>query len=278
MPHPDTTYHFPRQPDDMTPLEQYKRDMAERVAGYRSNTELQQAGRAFFEQIGIGKANYVYNFTWLGVPILQIPQDMQALQEIIWQAKPDLIIEAGVAWGGSLVFSASMLAILEACGEIENGRVVGLDIDIRPHNRKSITAHPLAKKITLIEGSSIAEDTVAQVHALAGESKRVLVCLDSNHTHDHVLAELEAYAPLVSRGSYCMVGDTIIEDAPESMVSARPWGKGNSPKTAVWEYLRRLSEEGRTGADGEPLNFEIDRLVEDKIILTGSPDGYLKRI
>lgn len=262
----------------MTPLDQYKRDMAERVAGYRSNTELQEAGRAFFEQIGIGKANYVYNFTWLGVPILQIPQDLQALQEIIWQAKPDLIIEAGVAWGGSLVFSASMLAILEACGEIENGRVVGLDIDIRPHNRKSITEHPLAKKIILIEGSSIAEDTVAQVRALAGKHKRVLVCLDSNHTHDHVLAELEAYAPLVSRGSYCMVGDTIIEDAPEGMVSARPWGKGNSPKTAVWEYLRRLDKEGRSGADGEPLKFEIDRFVEDKIILTGSPDGYLKRV
>jgi cephalosporin hydroxylase len=262
----------------MTPLDQYKRDMEERVAGYRSNPELQNAGRAFFEQIGIGKANYVYNFTWLGVPILQIPQDLQALQEIIWQAKPDLIIDTGIAWGGSLMFNASMLAILEACGEIGNGRVVGLDIDIRPHNRKSITEHPLAKKITLIEGSSIDQSIIDQVREIARQHKRVLVCLDSNHTHDHVLAELEAYAPLVSRGSYCMVGDTIIEDAPEGMVSARPWGKGNSPKTAVWEYLRRLSAEGRCGADGEPLKFGIDRFVEDKIILTGSPDGYLKRL
>lgn len=262
----------------MTPLDQYKQDIADRVGGYRSNAELQRARQGFFDQIGIGKANYVYNFTWLGVPVLQIPQDLQALQEIIWQAKPDLIIETGVAWGGSLVFSASMLAILEACGDIENGRVVGIDIEIRPHNRKSITEHPLARKITLIENSSTDAATIAQVHAIAARHQRVLVCLDSNHTHAHVLAELEAYAPLVSRGSYCMVGDTVIEDAPESMVSARPWGKGNSPKTAVWEYLRRISDEGRTATDGEPLKFEIDRFIEDKIILTGSPDGYLKRV
>lgn len=261
----------------MTPLDQYKREITERVAGYRSNPDLQKAGRSFFEQIGIGKANYVYNFTWLGVPILQIPQDLQALQEIIWEAKPDLIIETGIAWGGSLMFNASMLAILEACGEIENGRVVGIDIDIRPHNRKSITEHPLGRKITLVEGSSIDEGIIDQVRALAKGHKRVLVCLDSNHTHDHVLAELEAYAPMVTSGSYCMVGDTIIEDAPESMVSTRPWGKGNSPKTAVWEYLRRLSEEGRTCLHGKPLQFETDRFIEDKVILTGSPDGYLRR-
>lgn len=274
----DTYPFFRREPSAMTPLDQYQQDIADRVSGYRSNAELQRARQGFFEQIGIGKANYVYNFTWLGIPVLQIPQDLQALQEIIWAAKPDLIIETGVAWGGSLVFSASMLAILEACGEIENGRVVGIDIEIRPHNRKSITEHPLAKKITLIENSSTDASTIAQVHAIAARHKRVLVCLDSNHTHAHVLAELEAYAPLVSRGSYCMVGDTVIEDAPESMVSARPWGKGNSPKTAVWEYLRRTCDEGRTGADGAPLKFEIDRFIEDKIILTGSPDGYLKRV
>ena len=262
----------------MSPLEQYQRDMEERVAGYRSNADLQAAGRSFFEQIGIGKANYVYNFTWLGVPILQIPQDLQALQEIIWQVKPDLIVDTGIAWGGSLMFNASMLAILEACGEIGHGEVVGIDIDIRPHNRKSITEHPLAKKIRLIEGSSIDEGIVEQVRDLARRHERVLVCLDSNHTHDHVLAELEAYAPMVTPGSYCMVGDTVIEDAPPSMVSARPWGKGNSPKSAVWEYLRRLSAEGRSCLHGKPLQFEIDRLVEDKIVVTGSPDGYLKRI
>ena len=262
----------------MTPLEQYRQDIAERVSGYRDNAELREAGRSFFEQIGIGKANYVYNFTWLGVPILQLPQDLQAMQEIIWQVKPDLIVETGVAWGGSLMFTASMLAILEACGEIREGRVIGVDIDIRAHNRQAIAAHPLSRKITLLEGSSVDQAIVGEVRELARRHQRVLVCLDSNHTHEHVLAELEAYAPLVSPGSYCIVGDTIIEDAPEGMVSNRPWGKGNSPKSAVWQYLAGLKEAGRMDLDGHPLRFEIDRFIEDKIILTGSPDGYLRRL
>ena len=262
----------------MTPLEQYRHEMDGRIATYRGNNELQSAARSFFDQIGIGKANYVYNFTWLGVPILQIPQDLQAMQEIIWLVKPDLIIETGVAWGGSLMFTASMLAILEACGEIGEGRVVGIDLEIRPHNKQAIAAHPLARKITLLEGSSIDEAVVSQVHAIAAQYKRVMVFLDSHHSHDHVLAELESYAPLVSLGSYCLVGDTIIEDAPEGMCGNRPWGKGNSPKTAVWEYLRRLRAEGRQDVNGNVMGFAIDHGCEDKIVLTGSPDGYLKRV
>jgi len=261
-----------------TPLEQYRQEIEQRTSAYRSNESLQGASRAFFNEIGIGKADYVYNFTWLGVPIIQIPQDLQALQEVIWNVKPDLIIETGIAWGGTLVFSASMLAILEVCGAIERGQVVGIDIDIRAHNRKSIAEHPLANRITMIEGSSIDEGIVAQVAQLASRHRRVMVCLDSNHTHEHVLAELEAYGPMVSPGSYCVVGDTIIEDAPQSMVSKRPWGKGNSPKSALHEYLRLLGREKRTGADGKLLAFEIDRRIEDKIVLTGSPDGYLRRI
>ena len=265
-------------PMSQTPLEQYRQEIERRTSAYRTNPSLQGASRAFFNEIGIGKADYVYNFTWLGVPIIQIPQDLQALQEVIWSVKPDLIVETGIAWGGTLIFSASMLAILEVCGAIERGQVVGVDIDIRPHNRKSIAEHPLANRITMIEGSSIEQGIVAQVVKIASRHRRVMVCLDSNHTHDHVLTELEAYAPLVSVGSYCVVGDTIIEDAPESMVSKRPWGKGNSPKSALHEYLRQLSGQTRTGADGKPLNFEIDRHIEDKIVLTGSPDGYLKRV
>ena len=261
-----------------TPLEQYRLEIESRTAGYRNNSSLQNATRAFFNEIGIGRADYVYNFTWLGVPIIQIPQDLQALQEVIWSVKPDLIIETGIAWGGTLVFNASMLAILEVCGAIERGHVIGIDIDIRPHNRKSIAEHPLASRITTIEGSSVDKRIVRQVAKLASRYRRVMVCLDSDHTHDHVLAELEAYAPLVSRGSYCIVGDTVIEDAPESMVSMRPWGKGNSPKSALREYLARLDTEGRKCANGQPLAFEIDHHIEDKIVLTGSPDGYLKRI
>lgn len=260
------------------PLEQYKEDMENRVADYPDNIPLKEASQAFFDQIGIGKANYVYNFFWLGVPIIQIPQDLQALQEIIWEVKPDLIIETGIAWGGSLMFSASMLAILEACESIKRGHVIGIDIDIRPHNKAAILAHPLSKKITLIEGSSIDAQIIESVQTIAKQYSRIMVCLDSNHTHEHVFAELEAYAPLVSMGSYCMVGDTIIEDAPAEMVSQRPWGKGNSPKTAVWEYLKRLNDEGHYAADGSKLNFEIDKMLEAKIALTGSPDGYLRRL
>ena len=261
-----------------SPLEQYKLDMVERVAQYESNELLQKSKESFFNEIGIGGADYVFNFFWLGVPIIQIPQDLQALQEIIWEVKPDLIIETGIAWGGTLMFSASMLAILEVCGFIEKGHVVGIDIDIRYHNKKTIMAHPLGKMITMLEGSSIDETIIEKVKSIAIGYKRIMVCLDSNHTHGHVLSELEAYTPLVSTGSYCMVGDTIIEDAPEGMVSKRPWGKGNSPKTAVWEYMRRLQEEGRKASDGLPLVFAIDKTIEQKILITGSPDGFLKRI
>lgn len=221
-------------------------------------------------------AQYSYNFGWLGRPIIQYPQDMVALQELIWQIKPDLIIETGIAHGGSLVFSASMLAQLDMCEAIEAGvsfnpresrrKVLGIDIDIRAHNRAAIEAHPMATRIQMIQGSSIAPDVVAQVHAIAASHARVLVCLDSNHTHDHVLAELEAYAPLTSVGSYCVVFDTLIEDMPAAMFPDRPWGPGNNPKTAVREYLKSHPE------------FEIDRNVQHKLLITVAPDGYLRRL
>jgi cephalosporin hydroxylase len=246
------------------PLKQYRLDVLKRTVSYRKNDKLQQAWQVFHNELV--KLKYPYNFFWLGVPILQVPQDLQAMQEIIWEVKPDLIIETGIAWGGSIIFSASMLALLEACGEIEKGDVIGIDIDIRPHNKKAILAHPLSNKITILEGSSIDEGIIQKVTEIAKTKKRVLVCLDSNHTHDHVLAELRAYAPLVSIGSYCIVGDTGIEDLPVGTTSDRPWGKGNNPKTAVWEFLK------------ENNNFEIDKIIESKLILTGSPDGYLKRI
>jgi len=246
------------------PLEQYKQNMIERIGAYKTNSSLQKAANVFFEEIGIGKADYVYNLFWLGVPILQIPQDLQALQEIIWDVKPDLIIETGIAWGGSLLFSASMLAILEACGVIENGHVLGIDIEIRPHNKEAISKHPLSKKITMFEGSSIDKNTIEYVRLFTKNYKRIMVCLDSNHTHDHVLSELEAYAPFVSMGSYCMVGDTVIEDAPQEMVSNRPWCKGNNPKTAVWEFLKTNDR------------FVVDKDIENKLLITAAPDGYLR--
>lgn len=198
------------------------------------------------------------------------------MQELIWSIKPDLIIETGIAHGGSLIFSASMLAQLDICDAIETGiifnpkksrrKVLGLDIDIRSHNREAIEAHSMASRIQMIQGSSIAPEIIEQVKQVASGYNRTLVCLDSNHTHDHVLAELEAYAPLTSVGSYCVVFDTIIEDLPADMFPDRPWGPGDNPKTAVWEYLKTHSE------------FEIDKEIDYKLLISVAPDGYLKRV
>ncbi|MBI2041838.1 MAG: cephalosporin hydroxylase family protein [Candidatus Nealsonbacteria bacterium] len=246
------------------PLKQFRLDVVKRAAAYQNNKPLQQARQNLHNEMV--KAGYAYNFFWLGVPIIQPPAEIQGLQEIIWEVKPDLIIETGIAHGGSLVFSASMLALLETCGKIKNGQVIGIDIEIRPHNKKAILAHPLSKKITMMEGSSIDSKIIKRVVELAKNKKRTMVCLDSNHTHDHVLAELKAYTSLVNIGSYCVVGDTGIEDLPAATVPDRPWSKGNNPKTAVWEFLKTNK------------NFKIDKVIESKLILTGSPDGYLKRI
>lgn len=208
---------------------------------------------------------YSYNFTWLGQPIIQYPQDIIAMQEIIFEVKPDLIIETGIAHGGGLIFHASMLELLCSCCA-SNGKVLGIDIDIRPHNRKAIEEHPMFKRITMIEGSSIAPEIIAEVYEKAQGKQRVLVCLDSNHTHDHVLAELNAYAPLITVGSYCVVFDTVIEDMPEDSFPDRPWGKGNNPKTAVFEWLPDHPE------------FQIDKTTDHKLLITVAPDGYLRRV
>lgn len=219
------------------------------------------------------KYNYSYNFSCLGRPIIQYPQDMVALQELIWKIKPDLIIETGIAHGGSLILSASMLAMLDICEAIERGitinpkeskrKVLGIDIDIRTHNRTAIEAHPMASRIQMIQGSSIEPDIIEQVKVIAANYSNILVILDSNHTHDHVLAELKAFAPLTSVGSYCCVFDTVIEDIPKQ---DRPWGPGKSPKTAVWEYLKNHPE------------FEIDKSIQHKLLITVAPDGYLYRL
>lgn len=233
------------------------------------------------------KHKYSYNFSWLSRPIIQYPQDMVAMQELIWAVRPDLVVETGIAHGGSLILSASMLAMLDYCDAVTEGRtldpkatrrrVLGVDIDIRAHNRAAIEQHPMSHRIDMIQGSSIAADIIAQVHEKAARHERILVVLDSNHTHDHVLAELEAYAPLTSKGSYCVVFDTVIEDLPADAFPDRSWGRGDNPKTAVWEYLRRLKEEGRKGTDGNPLDFGVDTALEAKLQITVAPNGFLKR-
>jgi cephalosporin hydroxylase len=252
----------------------FEQEVQAQIAANSHNPTLQAATRQFL--LASIMAKYSYNFTALGRPIIQYPQDMVAMQELIWQVKPDLIIETGIAHGGSLVMSASMLALLDICEAIEAGstidprqsrrKVLAVDIDIRAHNRAAIEAHPMASRIQMIQGSSIAPDIVAEVHAAARGYQRIMVCLDSNHTHDHVLAELDAYAPLTSVGSYCVAFDSVVEDLPAEMFPDRPWGPGDNPKTAVWKYLESHPE------------FEIDRSVQNKILVTVAPDGYLKRI
>lgn len=245
-------------------MEQFEAERQEGIIANTKNSKLVDSTTAFMKASIDRK--YSYNFSWLGRPIIQYPQDILAIQELIWAVQPDLIIETGIAHGGSLIFSASMLELNAACGGPQDAEVLGLDIDIRQHNREAIEAHPMFKRISMIQGSSIDPEIIEQVKVKAANKKKILVCLDSNHTHDHVLAELEAYAPLVSVGSYCVVFDTIIEDLPDDMFPDRPWGKGNNPKTAVWEYLKTHPE------------FEIDKSIQHKLLITVAPDGYLKRI
>jgi cephalosporin hydroxylase len=256
------------------PAEQFARERSKQIAGYPQDAAFFAQSQAWLE--ASMRRRYVYNFDWLGRPIIQYPQDMVAVQELIWTVRPDLVIETGIAHGGSLIFSASMLALLDMCDAIterkpfnpeeSRRKVLGLDIDIRSHNRAAIEAHPMASRIQMIEGSSVSPGVVEQVKSLARGYERVLICLDSNHTHEHVSAELEAYAPLTSVGSYCVVFDTFVEDMPSDLFPDRPWHPGNNPKTAVWKYLEQHPE------------FEVDKSIQNKLLVTVAPDGYLKRV
>lgn len=256
-------------------MSEFQDEVAAQIAANAGNAALRAATGSFvLESI---RARYSYNYSWLGRPIIQYPQDIVALQELIWAVKPDLIVETGIAHGGSLILNASMLALLDMTDAMSAGvtsfdprasrrKVIGVDIDIRAHNRAAIEAHPLASRIEMIQGSSIAPDIVATVRKAAQNYERVLVSLDSNHTHDHVLAELEAYAPLVSVGSYCVIFDTVIEHLPADHFPDRPWSRGNNPLTAVNAFLA-----------ANPA-FEIDKSIENKLMITVAPDGFLRRL
>lgn len=258
----------------MDPLTQFERERKERLDGFGADAE--------FRDLALGwvsasmKRKYIYNFDWLGRPIIQYPEDVMAVQELVWSTRPDVIVETGIAHGGSLILSASLLAMLDYCDAAEAGqvldpakprrRVIGIDIDIREHNKALIMKHPMASRVVMIEGSSTDEAVVAKVRREVGDAKRVLVFLDSMHTHDHVLAELEAYAPMVTTGSYCVVFDTIVEDLSVGYFADRPWDPGNSPKSALREYLKTHPE------------FEIDADIHNKLMITAVPHGHLKRI
>jgi len=238
---------------------QFEKERLENIAKLGQKAELRELSTKWIAAVSSHK--YSYNFTWLGRPIIQFPQDIIAMQEIIWAVKPDLIVETGIARGGSLIFYASMLELIGG-----DGQALGIDIDIRKHNRVEIEQHPVSKRVRMIEGSSTSEAVVKQVYRFAEGRKCVMVVLDSAHTHDHVLKELHLYSGLVTKGSYLVVFDTIVEDLPEDFFPDRPWGKGNNPKTAVREFLKSNDR------------FVVDQEVENKLLITVAPDGYLKCI
>ena len=240
----------------MSEVAKFFAEVQENIDGLRADAAVRRATLDWVA--AIAPHNYTYNFTWLGRPVIQFPQDLAALQEIIWETRPDLIIETGIAHGGSLIFHASMLQLLS-----NDGRVLGIDIDIREHNRAEIEAHPMFERIEMIQGSSIDEAIAAQVVADAATAERVMVVLDSNHTHEHVLQELELYAPLVTKGCYLVVCDTLIEDMPAGSFPNRPWDKGDNPRTAVDAFLKTTDR------------FEVDTAIDAKLQISVAPGGYL---
>jgi cephalosporin hydroxylase len=243
----------------MDPIKAFEEERALAISRMAMDDQLRQKSLEWM--LHADRYKYSYNFSWLGRPIIKFPTDIVLLQEIIWDVKPDLIIETGIAHGGSLVLSASMLELIGG-----DGRVVGIDIDIRQHNRQAIQCHPMFKRMVLLEGSSTAPDIVRQVADLAAGKRSILVCLDSLHTHAHVLRELELYAPFVSIGSYLVLPDTFIEWFPKGYYADRPWDVGNNPFTAMQEFLTRTDD------------FVIDRERAQKLLISEGFDGYLRRV
>ena len=242
----------------MDPQEIFATERKENIRKMQKDLSLKELALKFL--VKSFRYNYSYNFDWLGRPFIQVPQDIIALQEIIWKTKPDLIIETGIAHGGGLIFYASMLELLG------RGEVVGIDVEIRPHNRKEIEKHPLSKRIIMFEGSSTDDKVVRGVEKIVKRHKKVMVCLDSLHTHEHVLNELNIYSKFVTKGNYLVVFDTVIEFFPKGFLKDRPWDKGNNPYTAVKEFLKHNK------------NFVVDKEIENKLLITCAPGGYLLRV
>ncbi len=257
-----------------TPETQFKDFVEDNIRRAGQDADLARMSFDWMMHSG-SKYNYSYNFSWLGRPVIQYPQDTMAMQQLVWETRPDLIIETGIAHGGSLILSATLLAMLDYCDAVTNGtvldprqvhrKVIGIDIDIRAHNRAAIEAHPMAHRIEMIQGSSVAPGIVAEVKKRAEGYQRIMVCLDSNHTHEHVLGELQGYASLVTPGCYCVVFDTVIEDVPAGYFTDRPWDKGNNPRTALYEYLETHTE------------FEIDKRMDYQLLITVAREGFLRR-
>jgi len=244
------------------PTEQFRQERALRIKAMGGDQTLKDTAQAF--TVESTRAGYSYNFSWMGRPIIQYPQDMMALQEIIWEMRPDVVVETGIAHGGSLIFSASMLQLLGGEGKSNDRFVLGVDIDIRTHNRAAIEAHPMSKHIRMIQGSSIDDGIAAEVRQACAGCKNPLVVLDSNHTHEHVLRELELYSPLVRKGGWLVVFDTVVENMPGDFYPDRPWGLGDNPMTAVDAFLKANDR------------FVIDEAMDAKLCVSMAPRGYLR--
>lgn len=243
----------------MDPITAFHNQNKKEINLQGKNKKMNALALEFLKQSGV--TNYSYHFNWLGRPIIQLPQDIVAIQELIWRVKPDCIIETGIAHGGSLILSSSMIELLH-----NKGKVIGIDIDIRPHNKKEIVKHPMYKNIMLLQGSSIDPTILKKIRAITKKFHTIMVFLGSNHTHSHVLKELELYAPLVTPGSYIVAFDTIVQFMPNTLFKNRPWKKGNNPYTAVQAFLK------------ENHNFKSDNEITSKLLLTCAPGGFLKRI
>jgi len=244
----------------MDPVDEFKSERKKDIDDMYLDKELKK--KSLDWMIHADRYKYTYNYTWLGRPIIKYPNDMVVMQELIWEIKPDLIIETGIAHGGSIIFSASMLELIGA----RDSEVLAIDIDIRKHNRVEIEKHPLFKRICLVEGSSISSEVIQKVKSVASRHKVVMVILDSLHTHEHVLKELELYTPFVSKGSYIIVPDTFIQFFPKGYYSNRPWDVGNNPFTALKEFLSKNED------------FKVDLEICKKAMITEAIDGYVKRI
>lgn len=242
----------------MSDADQFSRERKEAIQNLANDNELRRLSLQWM--IAADRHKYSYNFLWLGRPIIKLPADVVVLQELIWQTRPDLIIETGIAHGGSLVLSASVLEL------IGHGEVLGIDIDIRSHNRVAIESHKLSRRIHLIEGSSTDSKVVEKVADLAQDKSRVMVVLDSLHSHNHVLDELRIYSQFVSVGSYLILPDTFIEYFPKGHYANRPWDVGDNPMTAMRQFLSETDQ------------FEIDQAISNKALISEAVDGYLLRV
>ncbi len=259
---------------ETNPIKLFHEECKHQILAQGNDPDLFKTSKKWLNQSS--KHKYSYHFSWLGRPIIQLPQDILAIQEIIWNTKPDIVIETGIAHGGSLCFTASMLSLLDVAeinDPIENQntpkierKVIGVDIDIRKHNRDAIRSHPLANKIVMLEGSSIEQAIYKEIRELIPDGAKVMIMLDSNHTEEHVLEELRLYKSLVTKNSYLIVCDTIVAQMPPGSFEDRPWDINNNPKGAVEKFLK------------ESKNFVVDTDIDNKLLLSMSPKGYLRRV